>query len=143
MFYHLSCILTACGTSKKLEQTTNELNQAKATNSQQAQQITKYESDIKQLKEENIQYSKEAEDCRKAKAAIGKRIDNLDKALAEEGTSMQQIQETAARDFQELENQGATVIYKNGLVHVNFTEKFFLNPVHQAVPLLLSRAESL
>jgi chemotaxis protein MotB len=118
-------ILSACGTSKKLEQTTSELNQVKATNSQQAQQITKYESDIRQLKEENIQYSKEAEDCRKAKAAIGKRIDNLDKALAEEGTSMQQIQETAARDFQELDNQGATVTYKNGLVHVNFTEKFF------------------
>jgi len=118
-------ILAACGTSKKLEQTTKELNQAKETNSQQAQKITAYESDIKQLKTENIQYSKEAEDCRKAKAAVAQRLDNLDKALAEDGTSMQQIQETLKSDLQEFKDQGATVNYKNGLVHVNFTEKFF------------------
>ncbi len=120
--------LSACGTSKKLEQTTNELNQVKATNSQQAQQITKYESDIKQLKEENIQYSKEAEDCRKAKEAMTRRIDNLDKALAKEGTSMEQIRMNVVRDLQEFEDQGATVTYKNGLVHVNFTDKFFFLP---------------
>ena len=68
-------ILSACGTSKKLEQTTNELNQLKETNSQQARKITAYESDIKQLKEENIQYGKEAEDCRKAKEAMAQRAE--------------------------------------------------------------------
>jgi protein involved in sex pheromone biosynthesis len=31
--------LFACGTARKLEQTTNELNQVKETNSQQAQKI--------------------------------------------------------------------------------------------------------
>lgn len=119
---------SACGTSKKLEKTTNELNEVKATNAQQAQQITKYESDIKQLKTENIQYSKEAEDCRKAKAAMAQRMENLDKALAEEGTSMEKIRENVTKDFQELENQGATVTFQNGTVHVNFTDKFFFLP---------------
>ena len=118
-------LLASCGTSKKLEQTTNELNQCKTSNSQQSQKITAYESDIKQLKEENIQYSKEAEDCRKAKAALKQRMDNLNEALAENGTSMKQIQENAARALQEFEDQGATVTYSQGLVHINFTDKFF------------------
>lgn len=118
-------LFASCGTSKKLEQATNELNQAKEVNSQQAQKITAYESDIKQLKEENIRYSKEAEDCRKAKEAIAQRAENLNKALADEGTSMQEIRARAAMALQRFEDQGATVTYKNGLIHINFTDDFF------------------
>lgn len=118
-------LFASCGTSKKLEQTTNELNQMKEVNTQQSQKITAYESDIKQLKEENIKYSKEAEDCRKAKEALAQRADNLNKALAEEGTSMQEIQAKAAMALQRFEDQGATVTYKNGLIHINFTDDFF------------------
>jgi chemotaxis protein MotB len=118
-------LFASCGTSKKLEQTTNELNQMKEVNAQQSQKITAYESDIKQLKEENIKYSKEAEDCRKAKEALAQRADNLNKALAEEGTSMQEIQAKAAMALQRFEAQGATVTYKNGLIHINFTDDFF------------------
>ncbi len=118
-------LFASCGTSKKLEQTTTELNQVKAVNAQQSQKITAYESDIKQLKEENIAYSKEAEDCRKAKEALAQRADNLNKALAEEGTSMQEIQAKAAMALQRFEDQGATVTYKNGLIHINFTDDFF------------------
>ncbi|HLO82906.1 MAG TPA: OmpA family protein [Chitinophagaceae bacterium] len=117
--------LFACGTSKKLEQTTNELNQLKDVNSQQSQKITAYEADIKQLKEENIQYSKEAEDCRLAKQALAQRAENLNKALAEEGTSMKQIKQKAAVALQRFEDQGAEVTYKNGLIHINFTDDFF------------------
>lgn len=118
-------LFASCGTSKKLEQTTNELNQMKEVNTQQSQKITAYESDIKKLKEENIAYSKEAEDCRKAKEALAQRADNLNKALAEEGTSMQEIQAKAAMALQRFEDQGATVTYKNGLIHINFTDDFF------------------
>jgi chemotaxis protein MotB len=118
-------LFASCGTSKKLEQTTTELNQMKEVNAQQSQKITAYESDIKQLKEENIKYSKEAEDCRKAKEALAQRADNLNKALAEEGTSMQEIQAKAAMALQRFEDQGATVTYKNGLIHINFTDDFF------------------
>jgi chemotaxis protein MotB len=115
----------SCGTSKKLEQTTNELNQAKEVSSQQAQKITAYESDIRQLKEENIKYGKEAEDCRKAREAMAQRAENLNKALAEQGTSMEQIRERAATSLQRFVDQGADVTYKNGLIHINFTDDFF------------------
>jgi len=115
----------SCGTSKKLEQTTTELNQLKEVNTQQTQKITAYESDIKKLKEENIAYSKEAEDCRKAKEAIAQRAENLNKALAEQGTSMEQIRDRAAASLQRFVDQGAEVTYKNGLIHINFTDDFF------------------
>jgi chemotaxis protein MotB len=125
LFFLALLTLTACGTSKKLEKTTNELNQLKETNSQQSQRITDYESDIKQLKTENIQYSKEAEDCRKAKEALAQRAENLNRALAEQGTSMEQIRERAATSLQRFVDQGADVTYKNGLIHINFTDDFF------------------
>jgi len=118
-------VLASCGTSKKLEQTTTELNQLKEVNTQQAQKITAYESDIKQLKEENIKYSKEAEDCRKAKEALAQRAENLNKALAEQGTSMEQIRNRAAASLDRFEHPGAEITYENGLVHINFTDDFF------------------
>jgi chemotaxis protein MotB len=120
--------LFACGTSRKLEQTTNELNQLKETNSQQARKITAYEADIKQLKEENIQYGKEAEDCRKEKEEMAQRAKRLEKALAEEGTSMEQLRDKTAEALQRFEHQGADVTYKNGLIHINFTDDFFFKP---------------
>lgn len=118
-------LLASCGTSKKLEQTTNELNQLKASNDLQAQKINGYESDIRQLKTENIQYSKEAEDCRKVKEALAQRMENLNNALAEEGTSMKKIQERAAIALQRFEDQGAEVTYKNGLIRISFPDDFF------------------
>jgi chemotaxis protein MotB len=117
--------LFACGTSRKLEQTTNELNQLKESNSQQAQKITTYEAEIKQLKEENIQYGKEAEDCRKAKEELVQREERLEKALAEEGTSMQELRDKTAEALMRFETQGADVTYRNGLVRINFPDDFF------------------
>jgi chemotaxis protein MotB len=118
-------LLFSCGTAKKLEQTTKELNQVKETNSQQAQKIAAYEADIKQLKQENIQYSKEAEDCRKAKEEMAQREERLEKALAEEGTSMQELSDKTAQALMRFKTQGADVTYRNGLVRISFPDYFF------------------
>jgi chemotaxis protein MotB len=125
LMFSIVLVFASCGASKKLEQTTSELNQLKAANEIQAQKINGYESDIRQLKTENIQYSKEAEDCRKVKEALAKRVENLNNALAEEGTSMKQIQERAAAALERFEHQGAEVTYKNGLIRINFPDDFF------------------
>jgi chemotaxis protein MotB len=117
--------MVACGTSKKLEQTTNELNQVKETNSQQAQKIAAYEADMKQLKQENIQYSKEAEDCRKAKEEMAQREERLGKALAEEGTSMEELRDKTAQALMRFQTQGANVTYRNGLLRISFSDDFF------------------
>jgi len=125
VFAVASLLLASCVSSKKYKTATSQIETLKGQVDNLNKQVAENQKMISELKTENIQYSKEAEDCRKAKEAIAQRWDNLDKALAVQGKSMQQIYETAARDFRELQNQGATVTFKNGLVHVNFTDKFF------------------
>ncbi len=124
----ISIIFSSCGASKKL-QSANAL--VESLNGQVATLNTKvadYDKQVGQLKTENIQYSKEAEDCRKLKAAVVQRMENLNGALAEKGTSMKQIMENAEKALQVFKDQGATVTYKNGLVHLNFENSFFFKP---------------
>jgi chemotaxis protein MotB len=123
-----SLLLASCVSSKKYKTATSQIETLNGQVDGLNKQVAENQKLISELKTENIQYSKEAEACRKAQAAIAQRWDNLDKALAEQGTSMEQIYEKAAGDFRELQNQGATVTFKNGLVHVNFTDKFFFLP---------------
>jgi chemotaxis protein MotB len=118
-------MLASCVSSKKYKSATTQIDNL---NGQVATLNTKVEDcdkQVAQLKTENIQYGKEAEDCRKAKEAIKQRMDNLNNALAEQGTSMKEIQEKIEKDFKPFEDLGATVTYENGLVHINFTDKFF------------------
>jgi chemotaxis protein MotB len=118
-------LLFACGTSKKLEQTTSELNQLKETSGQQAQKITAYEADISKLKEENTRYSKEAEDCRAAKDALAQKVAKLEKNLEEQGTSMKALRDKTAEAIQQFQHPGADVVYRNGIVRISFTDDFF------------------
>jgi len=124
-FAFSSILLASCGTGKKLK-TANTLNeqltsQVNGLNTK----VAEVEKLNTQLKQENIQYGKEAEDCRKAKEAIARRVDNLNKALEERGTSMKQIRDKAEAAINKFEDAGAEVSYKNGLVHINFQDKFF------------------
>ena len=118
-------LLASCGTSKKLEsanaQIASQNTQIETLNSK----VAECDKLVSQLKTENIQYSKEAEACRKAKEAMAQRAENLNKALAEQGTSMEQIRDRAATSLQRFVDQGAEVTYKNGLIHINFTDDFF------------------
>ncbi|MEX1202578.1 MAG: OmpA family protein [Ferruginibacter sp.] len=122
-----SSLLFSCGAGKKL----TAANAANAElNSLLTEQSAKLADGVKetaQLKAENIQYSREAEDCRKLKAAVQEKLDNLNKNLAEKGTSMKQIEEKAAAAISKFEDAGATVTYKNGMVHINFEDDFFFN----------------
>jgi chemotaxis protein MotB len=125
-----SAFLFSCVSGKKLE-TAN----AQITNLTTQMESLKAASDkeISQLKTENIQYGKEAEDCRKVKEAITQRFDNLNNALAAKGTSMQEIREKIEKALQTFEAQGATVTYKNGMVHINFEDDFFFKPGSSAI----------
>lgn len=111
-------LATSCGTSKKLEQTTNELQQAKETNAQLTQKIAGYEKDIAQLKEENIAYSKEAENYRLLEERMRKNLEAMNNALAEHGTSLRKIYSKAEESLLKFANAGVDVQFKNGLVHI-------------------------
>jgi chemotaxis protein MotB len=120
-----SIVLASCGTGKKLTAANEENARLNSVVTDQAGKLAANDKEIAQLKTENLQYGKEAEDCRKAKAAIAQRLENLDKALEERGTSMKQIRDKAEAAVSKFQDAGAEVTYKNGLVHVNFQDKFF------------------
>ena len=103
-------LLFSCGASKELKAENERLNSAVSAN----------ESTIKTL-------TKEAEDCVKLKAVLSEKVDNINKSLAEQGTSMQKIQEKAQKAVAKFEDAGATVTYEDGLVHINFEDDFFFN----------------
>jgi chemotaxis protein MotB len=124
-FAIFSSILVSCGTGKKLTAASGEITRLNTVLTDQAGKLSAYEKEITQLKTENIAYGKEAEDCRKAKAAIAQRYDNLNRNLAEKGTSMKKIQEKALAAISKFEDEGAEVTYKNGMVHINFEDRFF------------------
>lgn len=117
--------LLSCGTSKKLEQANNqvnqlttELNQLRNINSEQQQQLTSYEADIAKLKTENAQFLKEAQDCREVKDAITQNLKSINNALAEQGTSLRQMRAKADTAMLKFGNAGIDVFYKNGLLHI-------------------------
>lgn len=120
-----SMILASCGTSKKLESANAQLASLNGQVATLNTKVADYDKQVSQLKTENIQYNKEAEDCRKAKAAIAQRYENIQKNLAEKGTSMKQIRDKVEAAINKFEASGATVNYKNGLVHINYTDDFF------------------
>ena len=129
----ISIIFSSCGASKKLKSANTVIESLNGQVATLSTKLTEYEKQANQLKAENIQYGKEAEDCRKLKAAVVERMENLNGALAEKGTSMKQIMENAEKALQVFKDQGATVTYKSGLVHLNFENNFFFKPGSSSV----------
>jgi chemotaxis protein MotB len=118
-------LFASCGTAKKLESANAQIASMTTEVASLNTKTAELDKQVSQLKTENIQYGKEAEDCRKAKAAIAQKVDNLNKNLAERGTSMQKIREKVQTAIDKFEDAGATVTYKHGLVHINYTDDFF------------------
>ncbi len=119
-------LLASCSHSKQLIAAKDaEISSLNSQLSAANAKLADGEKTIAQLKTENTAYGKEAEDCRKTKAAIAEKFDNLNKNLAEQGLSLQKIRDKAADAISKFEDAGATVTYKNGLVHINFEDRFF------------------
>jgi len=116
-------LLGACGTSRKLEQSNKDLAQQKEINAQQTQKINTLESDNKQLKEENVKYSKEAEDCRIAKEAIQKNLESMNNAISEGGAALEQIFEKMDTTRENFADAGVEVSYENGLIHISLHDQ--------------------
>ena len=124
----ISCIaisgflISSCTAGKKLTAENAKLN---SLLTEQATKLSNNNAEIAQLKTENVQYGKEAEVCRIAKTVIADKLNNLNKNLTEKGTSMKQIQAKAEAAISKFEDAGAEVIYKDGLVYINFSDNFF------------------
>jgi chemotaxis protein MotB len=125
---------TACGPSKKLktaqadvERLNGEVARLNSKVSDYEKQVANYEKQVAQLKTENTALSKESADCRAAKEAVAAKMSQLNKALEEQGTSMQEIRRKMAEALNKFENAGIDVTYKNGLVYVSMQDKLLFN----------------
>jgi chemotaxis protein MotB len=134
MLVFVCVALASCGTSKKMEQTTGELNRLKEVSKHQAEtlaknelQMVKLEAEIDQLKKENIQYGEEAKDCRIARQAIQTKFDAIHKTLAEKGTSLQQMQEKIENSVVKFRNAGIEVEFKEGLLRLHMPNDLVFN----------------
>lgn len=116
-------IFSSCVSSKKYKAANAQIESLNTQVDGLNKQVAAQQQSIDLLKKENIQYGKEAEDCRKAKEALAQRVDNLNKALAEKGLSMQVIKNKAEMALQAFADLGATVTYRQGLVHVSIPDK--------------------
>jgi chemotaxis protein MotB len=124
--YLLGCLaagvlLASCGTAKKLESAQSEiltlnsrvdsLNQALATQSKANEQ----------LKKENIQYGEEAKDCRMMKESLMRNLEEMNRALAEQGTSFKKIRDKTREALRKFQDAGADAEFKNGLAHITLS----------------------
>jgi chemotaxis protein MotB len=116
-------ILSSCSTGKKLEAANGQIQSLTSQVESQSKKLAENEKLISELKTENIQYSKEAENCRKLEMAMRDRVEKLNGALAEQGTSLQKIYAQAQSALQKFEDAGVDVTYKNGLVHISMQDK--------------------
>ena len=123
-------ILSSCGTSKKLNVANAQIqsldSQVTALNAQNANLNSRLSDCNKQtdkLKSENVQLSADAEAYRKAQAAKAERMENLNQALAEQGTSLQDIKRKAIKAYKEFQALGVDVSYKNGLIYISMGDK--------------------
>ena len=116
-------LLMSCVSGKKYKAANARIESQNVQIERLNKQVSSQQQTIDQLKKENIQYGKEAEDCRKVKEALAQRVAHVNKALAEKGTSMKAIKIKAEEALKIFADMGATVTYRLGLVHVSIPDK--------------------
>ncbi len=115
--------LASCVSSKKYKTVNDQVAQLNSQMASQEKQIAEKDKMISELKEENIQYSKEAERCRLVEQELKQKVENLNAALAEQGTSLKQIRSSAEEALKKFDDAGVDVYYKNGLVYISLADK--------------------
>src|SRR5450631_3293283 len=122
--------ITSCGPSKDLikcqaksDSLSNTITQLNSQVNQLNGQLNGLNSSmnasnaqIAQLQNQNMVAMQEASDCKRAKEAVAARMEELNQALAANGTSMKEIRRKAEEALIQFANAGVDVTYKNGLV---------------------------
>jgi len=117
-------MLASCGTSKKLKDANTQIETLNSKVDGLNKQVAQQDKTISELKAENLQYSKEAENCRKMEEAIRAKKAKLDQALAARGTSLEQIEAKATDAVRKLQDAGCEVTYKNGRFHIAVPDSY-------------------
>jgi chemotaxis protein MotB len=85
-------------------------------------------AEIGRLKDQNAVAMQSAADCRLAREAVARRMEEFNQALAAQGLSMKEIRRKAAEALAQFANAGVAVSYKNGLVYISMQDELLFNP---------------
>jgi len=108
----------SCGTSKKLETANAQIQSLNSQVDGLNKQVAENQKLISELKEENISFNKDAQECRIVKENLSNNLKAINSALAEQGTSIRKIYSKIDTALMKFSNAGIDVYYKNGLVHI-------------------------
>ncbi|HLO82910.1 MAG TPA: OmpA family protein, partial [Chitinophagaceae bacterium] len=117
-------IMASCGTNKKLATANDKINDLNSQLTTANSKLAENDKLIGQLKEENISYSKEAQDCRIAKENVTRKLEKLENDLERESKAIDSVAERAELAVQKLVDAGAEVTMGDGLVYVSMPDKF-------------------
>jgi chemotaxis protein MotB len=141
-----SFLIAACGPSKELirsqaktdslgmvvEQLNNKVTQLNKQLNQQQIQLQDVQSansaQIAQMKNQYAIAMQEASDCKQAKEAVARRMEEFNRALAEQGLTMKEIRRKAEQALAQFANAGVNISYKNGLVYISMQDELLFNP---------------
>jgi chemotaxis protein MotB len=120
----VAVVMTSCGANKKLATANNQINDLNAQLTAANSKLAANDKSIGELKEENIAYSKEAQDCRIAKENVSRKLEKLEGDLERESKAIDSVAERAEAAVQKLVDAGAEVTMGDGLVYVSMPDKF-------------------
>jgi chemotaxis protein MotB len=120
----MAVVMTSCGANKKLATANSQINDLNAQLTTANSKLAANDKLIGQLKEENIAYGKEAQDCRIAKENVSRKLEKLEGDLERESKAIDSVAERAEAAVQKLVDAGAEVTMGDGLVYVSMPDKF-------------------
>ncbi len=122
--------LASCGTSKKLKEAQDQIAKLQSdsvacTNSLSNcnSKVADLNSQVASLSAQNASLSKDAAAYRQLKEDMRMQRDQLNAALAEQGTSLREIREKLITGLSALVDSGIDVTFKGGLLYVDLPEK--------------------
>ena len=138
----MSLFMISCGPSKELVSTKAKVdslnNVVSQLNSQQSAltgqvntlngTVTSDNAQITQLKNQNAVAMQEASDCKVAKEAVARRMEELHQAMEANGISMKEIRRKAQEALVQFADAGVDVTYKDGLVYISMQDALLFNP---------------
>jgi chemotaxis protein MotB len=120
-----SLLLVIDRKNKQIDQLNNEISYQKGKlNGLQ----TFSDAQIATLKIQNAAAMQEASDCKLAKEAVARRMEEFNQALAAQGLSMREIRRKASEALSQFANAGVDVSYKNGLVFITMQDELLFSP---------------
>jgi chemotaxis protein MotB len=119
-------LFSSCGPGRNLNAANEQVKTLNKEVAELNQQITSLNSKLSdndklmtRLKEENSVFKTETEDCRRSRDAIAQQMEDLNRNLEQQGSSLQAIRKKAIDALGAFHDAGIEVKYRNGLVYIS------------------------